>query len=67
MVIGLQIVVQWKIRDLQVYGDSQLIINQVNDDYETKDENLTPYKQLAEELKQHFANITFEQILRVQK
>lgn len=39
---------------------------QVNDDYDTKDDKLTPYKQLVEELKQHFSNISFEKIPRVQ-
>ncbi|XP_057849976.1 uncharacterized protein LOC131060672 [Cryptomeria japonica] len=52
--------------ELQVYGDSQLIINQVNDDYNTKDDKLTPYKQLVEEFKQHFTNVAFEQIPRIQ-
>lgn len=49
---------------LKVYGDSQLIINQVNDEYQTKDDKLTPYKKLVESLKESFIEITFEQIPR---
>lgn len=49
LLIGLRKVVQWKIQELQVYGDSQLIVNQVNDDYNTKDEKLMPYKKLVKD------------------
>lgn len=65
LVLGLHIAVQWKIISLKVYGDSQLIINQVNDEYQTKDDKLTHYKKLAEDLKEYFLDISFEQIPRV--
>lgn len=38
----------------------------MNDDYDTKDDKITPYKLLVEEIKQHFSNISFEKIPRVQ-
>lgn len=63
---GLRIAVQWKIQELRVFGDSQLVIRQATDDYQTKDEKLMPYKQLVDDLKQHFAKIEFEQIPREQ-
>jgi len=44
LVIGIKLAIGWNIKELQVYGDSQLVINQVNDDYQTKDEKLIPYK-----------------------
>lgn len=43
--------IKWKIKDLQVYGDSQLVIYQVNDDYDTKYENLTLYKCMVDSFK----------------
>lgn len=61
---GLRIAVQWKIQELRVFGDSQLVIRQATDDYQTKDEKLMPYKQLVDDLKQHFTKIDFEQIPR---
>ena len=64
LTIGLRIAVQWNIIALKVYGDSLLIINQVNDEYQTKDDKLTPYKKLVETLKESFIDITFEQIPR---
>lgn len=33
LIIGLRLTIQWKILKLQVYGDSQLVIKQVNDEY----------------------------------
>lgn len=65
LVIGLCIVVQWRIKELQVYGDLQLIVNEVNDDYNTKDDKLLPYKQMVEDYKEHFNNTTFEEIPRI--
>ena len=52
LVTGLRMAVKWKIKNLQVYGDSQLVIRQVNDDYETKDEKLAPYKRMADSFKE---------------
>lgn len=50
---------------LKVYGDTKLIINQVNDEYQNKDDKITSYKNLVEDLKEFFIDITFQQILRV--
>jgi ribonuclease HI len=33
LIIGIKVVVEWKIIELKVNGDSQLFINHVNDDY----------------------------------
>lgn len=60
LTIGLRIAVQWKIQELHVFGDSQLVIRQATNDYQTKDEKLIPYKQMVDDLKQHFTKIDFE-------
>lgn len=36
--------IEWNVKELHVYGDSQLVINQINDEYQTKDDNLMLYK-----------------------
>lgn len=54
--------IEWNVKELHVYGDSQLVIYQINDEYKTKDDKLMPYKQLVEEFKRHFKEITFTQI-----
>ena len=65
LITGLKLAVQWHIQHLQVYGDSQLVIHQVNDDYETKDEKLMPYKQMVDFLKSKFVTISFCQLPRI--
>ena len=42
LITGLKTTLEWRITELQVYGDSQLVINQINDDYQTKDDKLLP-------------------------
>lgn len=64
LVIGIKMALEWNITELQVYGDSQLIINQVNDEYNPKDEKLMPYKAMIDAWKNYFALITFEKIPR---
>ena len=41
---GVKISLEWRITKLHIYGDSQLVINQIDNDYQTKDEKLIPYK-----------------------
>ena len=45
---GIKMALEWRITELHIYKDSQLVINQVNNDYQMKDENLIPYKRLIE-------------------
>ena len=59
LITRLKLVVKWHIQHLQVYGDSQLVIRQANDDYEMKDEKLMPYKQMVDFLKSKFVTISF--------
>ena len=51
LVINIKTTLEWNVTELQVYGDSQLVINQVNDEYNTKDEKLFPYKNLLDNWK----------------
>ena len=44
-----------------------MIINQVTDTYQTKDEKLLPYKHMVDTLKACFVHITFEKIPREKK
>ena len=52
--------------ELQVYSDSQLIIKQALNEYQTKDDKLLPYKDLVDKLKEHFTQIEFIQVPRLQ-
>lgn len=45
---------QWNIADILAYGDSQLVVKQVNDEYQTKGDKLLPYKRMIDDLKINF-------------
>jgi hypothetical protein len=64
LVTGLHQAIRWNIKSLLVFGDSQLVIKQVTDEYHTKDDKLLPYRRIVEDLKQHFTEIGFQQIPR---
>lgn len=64
LVTGLRQAIRWNIKSLLVFGDSQLVIKQVIDEYHTKDEKLLPYRRIVEDLKQHFTEIVFQKIPR---
>lgn len=64
LVTGIKMAIEWNITQLQVFGDFQLAINQINDDYQTKDEKLMPYKKMVDDIKKYFVEITFQQIPR---
>lgn len=58
--------IKWKIKTLLVFDNSQLVINQVNDEYDTKDEKLIPYKHMVDSFLSYFHMISFEQVPRAQ-
>ena len=59
LVIGLCQAIKWNIKNLLVFGDSQLVIKQVTNEYHTKDEKLLPYHRIVEDLKKHLIEIVF--------
>lgn len=65
LVTGIKVVMEWKIIELKFYGDSQLVINQINDDYQMKDDKMISYKHMVEDFKKYFVHITCEQIPRL--
>ena len=61
-VLGLQAAIKKKIRGLIVYGDSALVICQLNEEYETKDSKLVPYQEFIKRLIEQFEEITFKHL-----
>lgn len=47
LVLDFKASIDLSIKNLQVYGDSKLLINQINEVYNRKDEKLQPYKDLV--------------------
>ncbi|XP_050897915.1 uncharacterized protein LOC127104803 [Lathyrus oleraceus] len=63
-IYGIEPAIDMRIKILEVYGDSALVINQVNGNWETRNENLIPYKEHVLKLIPYFDQITFEHIPR---
>ena len=57
LVTGLKAAKRLGIRKLKVFGDSELVIKQVEGDYEVKNPNLAAYKTTVQELMKHFTSI----------
>ena len=63
-VMGLEAAIDLKIKILEVYGDSALVIHQVRGDWDTRHPNLVPYRDYIIELLPAFDEVTFEHIPR---
>jgi ribonuclease HI len=64
LIYGLDKAIHLKINEIQVYGDSKLVINQMNGIYKVKNEALTFLHKKAVELSKLFDNIQFTHIYR---
>ncbi|XP_024164333.1 uncharacterized protein LOC112171367 [Rosa chinensis] len=62
--MGLQTAVEMKISNLEVYGDSKLVVDQFLTIYEVKKEDLVPYFQLATQLLKGFDAVTLTHVPR---
>ncbi|XP_010046469.2 uncharacterized protein Mb2253c-like [Eucalyptus grandis] len=65
-ILGLQAAVDMKIRKLQVYGDSALIILQTEGKWRTHDSKLIPYHEFLGRLTEEFQEVLFEYLPRSQ-
>ena len=62
--MGLQTALEMQIANLEVYGDSKLVIDQLLTNYEIKKEDLVPYFRLATQLLTGFDVVTLEHVPR---
>lgn len=62
LILGLKATLILKIKDLEIYGDSQLVIKQANEIYITKDENLQAYNIVIIELLDEFDSYSIHNI-----
>lgn len=58
-IMGIRAAIERKIKTLEVYGDSALVIYQLRGEWETRDPKLIHYQRLVLELIEEFDNITF--------
>ncbi|XP_074299042.1 uncharacterized protein LOC141630059 [Silene latifolia] len=66
LILGLQLALEMQINHINVYSDSQLIVNHVNNVYTARDPIMVAYLEVAKELKLRFASFNIQQILRDQ-
>ncbi|PKI39701.1 hypothetical protein CRG98_039914 [Punica granatum] len=58
-ILGLQAAIDFKVKELEVFGDSMLVIFQTLGQWKTKDAKLVPYHEYLEKLAENFENISF--------
>ena len=63
-ILGLRAAIDLRIKHLDLFGDSALVISQVKGDWDTKHPNLIPYKELVLALIPYFEGITLEHFPR---
>uniref|UniRef100_A0A803LQZ3 RNase H type-1 domain-containing protein n=1 Tax=Chenopodium quinoa TaxID=63459 RepID=A0A803LQZ3_CHEQI len=64
LIMGLQMAVEMGIQDLDVYGDSQLVISKLLGEYEVKKEDLIPYHKHAPRLLDKFDTVKLSHVPR---
>jgi len=62
--MGLEAAIDYRIKILEVYGDSALFIYQIKGEWETRHPKLTPYPNHVFKLMKYFDEITFHHIPR---
>ncbi|XP_050909082.1 uncharacterized protein LOC127122850 [Lathyrus oleraceus] len=61
---GIEEVIDLRIKILEVFGESSLVISQVRGDWETRDKKLILYREHVVKLIPYFDDITFHYIMR---
>ncbi|PKI52584.1 hypothetical protein CRG98_027012, partial [Punica granatum] len=64
-ILGLQAAIDFKVKKLEVFGDSMLTIFQTLGQWKTKDEKLVPYHEYLDELAENFDKVTFTYMPRL--
>ncbi|XP_074321614.1 uncharacterized protein LOC141658585 [Silene latifolia] len=64
LILGLQLAIELQVSRIEVYSDSQVIVNHVNNVYTARDPKLIAYLEVAKELKLRFASFHIQQIPR---
>lgn len=64
-ILGLRLAVDMGIQELLVLGDSDLLVHQIQGEWETRDPKLIPYQHCLQGLCQRFVSIKFRHIPRM--
>ena len=62
--LGIRVAIDFRVNLLKVYGDSSLVIHQLEGEWESRDHKLVPYQAYIRELMELFDDISFHHIPR---
>ena len=66
LIAGLEIAKKMKVESLDIFSDSQIVVCQINDEYQVREEKMAAYLQKAKKLLGSFSSYTINQIPRSQ-
>jgi len=64
LLIGIQIADKISVKNLEAYGDSKLIVNQVRGEYKVRHEDLVPYYNTTIHIAERFKNFFIDHVPR---
>ncbi|XP_070047277.1 uncharacterized protein [Nicotiana tomentosiformis] len=64
-ILGLRIAVDMRVQEILVLGDSDLLVHQIQGEWETRDLKLIPYRRYLHDLCQRFRSVEFRHIPRI--
>jgi len=64
LILHLKDAILLKVKKIKIFGDSQLIIKQVSNIYNAKDQKIQPYKEMVKNLLMYFSEYYIENIQR---
>ncbi|XP_070002574.1 uncharacterized protein [Nicotiana sylvestris] len=65
-ILGLKMAIDMNVQELLVIRDSDLLIHQVREEWETKNSKILPYLHHIQELRKRFTKTEFQHVPRVQ-
>ncbi|XP_070014089.1 uncharacterized protein [Nicotiana sylvestris] len=64
-ILGLRLAIDMGVQGVLVLGDSDLLVHQIQGEWDTRDLKLIPYRQCLHDLCQRFRSVEFRQIPRI--
>ncbi|XP_070008051.1 uncharacterized protein [Nicotiana sylvestris] len=64
-ILGLRLAVDMGVQEVLVLGDLDLLVHQIQGEWETRDLKLIPYRQCVQDLCQRFRSVEFRHVPRI--
>ena len=64
-ILGLQAALGFRVKEFEVYGDSTLIISEIQNKWKTKEERLMPYHECLQKWASKFSKIQYQYVPRM--